>query len=218
MRIVISARRVPFSGLGGGQSYVYGLFRELHSRSHRVIIIGGEEWREGPEKYRWSRSESSDESVATFAVKPGFLTNVENHLKSGATTHAALENVLRNCQPDIVHTNAIKPALVHACREPKLPHVTTVHHSGIICPAGNLLKPDIRICRVSVNLRDCVPCSNYWRQPKWHTGRIIAKIPTMLYRRLGERLNARRNLSCLERGLIYLNNRKVKRNDYGKIL
>jgi glycosyltransferase involved in cell wall biosynthesis len=136
-------------------------------------------------------------------LNPKFLTNAEQYLKFGPVIRFVLEEVLRECRPDIVHVNGIKPALVNACWELKLPHVVSVHHSGIICPAGNLLKPNLKVCTVSVNPHDCVPCANYWRRPKWYTGGIIGKIPPLLYRRVGERLNLRKNLSYIERGLIH---------------
>jgi glycosyltransferase involved in cell wall biosynthesis len=203
MNIVVSTPQFFPSRFGGGQSYTQRLLRELHFRGHSVTILGEELWEKGDGKYRWSRNQSSDGSVVTFALNPKFLTNAEQYSKFGPTIHAVLEEVLRDCRPDIVHINGIKPALVNTCRELKLPHVASVHHSGIICPAGNLLKPNLKVCIGSVNAHDCVPCANYWRRPKWYTGGVIGKIPRGLYRKVGERLNSRKNLSYIERGLIH---------------
>jgi glycosyltransferase involved in cell wall biosynthesis len=203
MKILLSSADFFPSNFGGGQVYVYRLAKELIRRGHDVIVLTNRRWGEGNQAYTIDRYNYENIAVICLLMNPEAITHVENYCVFGPLTLSILRGILMEYGPDIVHINGIKPTLTTLCNKLNIPHVVTVHHTGIICPAGALVKTDGSICNLSTNIKDCVPCCNFWRRPKWYTGGMLAKIPDFIYGPIGKRLNDSKRHSYIERGLIY---------------
>jgi glycosyltransferase involved in cell wall biosynthesis len=202
VNILLSSDGFLPDSFGGGQVYVYRLAKELLRRGHVVNIVTPIRWRGGESLYVMDHYIYKDVPVITFAVNPINSSWKEGNSDYGPITLNALRAILQQLSPDLVHINGIKAPLVHLCNEQKIPHAVTAHHTGIVCPAGGLILADGSVCDRDINHQTCVPCCNYWRRPKWYTGGLIGRIPSWIYRPMGERLSKSRHLNYFERGLI----------------
>lgn len=202
MNILISSEGFFPHSFGGGENYVYLLAKELLSRGHAVTVITSAPWGQGDADYMLSDWLYENIPVTSFSVNPCTVAYAETTTGHGPVMLKALRSLLENKSPDLVHINGIKPAFVHLCNEAKIPHVVTTHHTGIVCPAGDLIRPDGTVCSGDMNPRKCVYCCNLRRRPKWYSGGLIGLMPSWVYRPLGEQLGKSRKLNYIERGLI----------------
>jgi glycosyltransferase involved in cell wall biosynthesis len=203
MKIILSAYGFFPNALGGGEVYVYRLAKEYLRRRHDVVVLTSTPWEKGDSSWAIDNYSYEEIPVVTYALNPEKATALEKYTGLGPLTSQALREIISKIKPDIVHINGIKPALTLLCNEMHIPHVITAHHAGIACPSGALLRRDDSICTAAANLNDCVRCCNYSRRPKWYTGGVLGRLPSSIYRPLGERLNRAKNLRYLSRGLIY---------------
>ena len=205
MKILISAQAFfPYS-FGGGEIYVYRLAKELLNRGHTVKVLT---------RVKWHKDKKSNEPcvvqtyiyenipVISLSLNPDKISYVERITGNGPILKELLGKIIAEDPHELIHINGIKPALVSLCNELRIPHVVTAHHSGIVCPAGGLVRHDWIICEEEIDPQDCIRCCCIWKRPKWYVGRAMAKIPTWVYRPLGRRFHARSNLSYFYRGLI----------------
>ncbi len=201
MKVLLSvAAFLPYS-YGGGEIYVHRLARTLRARGHDAeVFTAVPETRRGapeaPETY-----EVDGIPVHTFRPEPTDWR--ERHAGHGPGTIAAIARIVERVRPTLVHANGWKPSTVEACRNLGVPYVTTVHHAGVVCPAGTLVTPNGEICGRAMAARACVPCANRCRRPRWGVGHILGSLPAAVYRRLGARLYASPRLSWTGRGLIH---------------
>ena len=203
MRIILSSAGFLPDTFGGGQVYVYNLARELLSKGHNVEVVTNGSLRTNGERYSIEHYFYENIPVTSFSLNQEVLSYGNLQKQYGTPWFEVITEVIKNNNPDILHINGIKPAFVSVCNKLHIPHVVTVHHTGIICPAGALVRTDGSICNRQVNIKDCVPCCNVWRRPKWYTGGLLGEIPGFIYRPIGKRLNDSKKLSYIERGLIY---------------
>lgn len=119
------------------------------SGENRVVDQEGEALAAlGHEVVRFGRS--SDEIGQWSAVKKAaFPTQILWNRQS----HRDLQAALREHRPDVVHVHNTFPllsaAVLHACRDARVPVVTTIHNYRLVCPAGALFR-DGAVCH------DCV--------------------------------------------------------------
>jgi glycosyltransferase involved in cell wall biosynthesis len=184
---------------GGGEMYVYRLAKELLVRRHEVTVVTPAQ-RKGGDSI--SHYVYDDVPVVSLAMDTELVGRTDTTTGYGLSTSAILRKVVAEISPDLIHINGIKPELISLCKERTIPHVVTAHHAGIVCPAGGLLRPDGSVCDSQITPKNCVPCCNFHRRPKWYTGGLIGRIPSWIYRPLGERLGKAVQLNYLERGLI----------------
>ena len=203
MNILITAPNFFPHSFGGGEIYVYRIAKELMKRGHNIAIMISVKWRGGKGTYVVDRYHYENIPVVTLSISPEAASFLERSTGFGPQTFQIISEILNDFAPEIVHINGIKPAMVSLCNAMDIPHVVTVHHTGIVCPAGGLLRPDYSICGNPANPHDCIPCCGYFKRPKWHIGGILGRIPTFIYRPLGKRLGQSQKLSYFERGLIY---------------
>jgi glycosyltransferase involved in cell wall biosynthesis len=204
MNILISAPNYFPKLYGGIQTYIYGLVDELSARGrHKITVLTSKPWADSPGEYEVEEYYYKSIPVIALAINPFGMGEKEKHTEIGPLSHRALIRVLSDCKPDIVHINHMVPALTTACAGLGIPTVVTVHNARITCPAPPSMESYADICNKAADPHHCVPCCSNLRLPKWHTGRLLGKIPPPLYRWYGTKLAGKENLSYLMKGLIY---------------
>lgn len=203
LKILLSSSAFFPHSFGGGEVYVYRLAKELLRRGHDVNVLTRVHHRGTKGPYAIDRYNYENIPVISFALDPDGISAAEAQTEFGPLVSEALRAAMSEVRSDIVHINGMKPALISLCGEMGIPHVVTAHHAGIVCPSGGLVKSNGSICDGPMDPKYCVPCDSFSRRPRWYTGGAIGKIPSWIYRPLGERLNKLASLSYIERGLIY---------------
>lgn len=203
MNILVSTPNFFPHSFGGGEIYVYRLAKELLQRGHDVKVLTPVKWKDSKDPYIINKYDYENIPCVGFSLNPEAVSIAERNTGFGPLMLQILRGILSDHNPDIVHINGMKPAMVMLCNELKIPHVVTAHHAGISCPAGGLLRPDNSICDIAVNSRDCIRCCSIWKRPKWFVGWAMGHIPSWIYRPLGKSYNNSKNLSYIQRGLIY---------------
>lgn len=203
MNILLSSSGFFPNFIGGGEMYVYRLAKELLQRGHDVKVLTPVKWKDSKDPYIINKYDYENIPCVGFSLNPEAVSIAERNIGFGPLTLTILRGILSDHNPDIVHINGVKPAMVMLCNELKIPHVVTAHHVGISCPAGGLLRPDNSLCDIAVNSRDCIRCCSTWKRPKWFVGWAMGHIPPWIYRPLGKSYNNSKNLSYILRGLIY---------------
>lgn len=204
LKILISAALFYPHSFGGGETYIYRLAKELLCRGHEVRVLAQAPHEEIDASHEVSHYDYNGVQVTSLRINPSAVSPREGHTGFGQVVCEAVRDILSEFRPDLVHINAMKPALVSICNELDIPHVVTAHHAGIVCPAGGLLRKDGSICSGVVSEALCVPCCTRLRWAKLNIGGLIGCLPEQFFRPLGKRLNEKEGgLKYLERGLIY---------------
>jgi glycosyltransferase involved in cell wall biosynthesis len=216
MKVLISAAGPLDGQVGGGQVYVQKLATELSRRPGReVVVVATEAWAGCPPdgndgndaltRIRWRQW--NDIPVATVSVHPAASRAGERWSERPRPLLAALDRIVAEARPDIIHLNGLKPALVSVALDRAVPHVVTAHHGGVACPAGTLLRPDDTICDRPMDHAACGKC--YCRQLRGGGGgsgaarSLLAAMPSFVYRPLGRALDRVPNATYAGRALMY---------------
>jgi glycosyltransferase involved in cell wall biosynthesis len=192
----------PYS-YGGGQVYVYRLARELLRRGHDVNIISSAPWQSGNEEYAIESYEYSGVPVRTIKLNPEALSAGDIHSELSPVLMQGLKALLNQLNPDLVHINGLKAALISICNELNIPHVVTAHHPGFVCPAGDLLTPDENLCQKSATRAVCIRCCCVRKTSNDVLGWLLGHLPRGLYRLIGETFNRHKRIPYVARGLMY---------------
>lgn len=122
-----------FSNYGGGQVYVRNIVDEFAKRPDIQLFIV---------------SRCLKNRVADYRGIPVF---------EYADTDS-LHKILTAKRPDVVHANGDKLTVSRVCKTLGIPCVVTVHHGGIVCPAGTLLNTNDEVCQIQANYQNCLKC------------------------------------------------------------
>ncbi len=203
-RILFTASRFFPASYGGGEMSVLSLAQELASRGHEVRVVALAPWQE-PASQSFARSNFVYQgvSVAALSFNPAATTEGEKYAVNHPLLRGALRDAIAEFSPDIIHINGINSATLMAAEELRLPTVTTVHHSGIACTAGALVRPDQSLCHFAADPSVCVPCCSLHRSPHWWTGGILGKTSPRFYRWYGRWVDSMSHLPYLFRVLRY---------------
>ncbi len=205
MNILFTAPAFFPHSFGGGEIYVYRLAGELLKQGHKLKVLTAVKWakdKKSNESYEIQNYEHEDIPVISFSRNPDKISYVEKIIGHGPILIEILRKIITEESPELIHINGMKPALVMLCNEMQMPHVVTAHHTGIVCPAGGLVRHDWFICEEEINAHNCIPCCCFWKQSKWYVGGLMGRIPRWIYKPLGKKLLARNKLSYILRGLI----------------
>lgn len=205
MRLLISAPAFFPQSFGGGEIYVYHIAKELLKRGHTLKVLT---------PVKWDKDKKSNDAcvirthiydnipVISLSRNPDKISYVEKITGHGPILIEILRKIITEELPELIHINGMKPAMVTLCNELKIPHVVTAHHTGIVCPAGGLIRYDGTVCKEKINDHNCIPCCCFRKRPKWHVGSLMGGIPKWLYNPLGKRFHGRNKLPYILRGLI----------------
>jgi glycosyltransferase involved in cell wall biosynthesis len=204
MKLLISSAG-PLDGfIGGGQVYVQNLARELRRRAIDFAIVSPDAWSgasDGLFHVAWREWEGI--RVAGVSLNPAKVSAGDRWSSISDAMLDGLRKVLDTVQPDVMHLNGLKAALVALGREKKIPTVVTAHHGGIACPAGAQLQPDDSVCEKPVDARWCVGCYCQQLPGGGAMGKILAAVPPIIYRPLGRALNQMSNPGYAGRAAMY---------------
>lgn len=165
MNVCIVASSDFFSDYGGGQVYVRNIVDELarHSEISTSVI---------------SFNTKQQPSIKDY-------NGIQVHVVNNETS---LLDALKTIQPDIVHANGEKLVTSRLCKQLNIPCIVTVHHGGLVCPAGTLLNTNDEICNIPADYGHCLKC--YLRNTPtglfWYP--LLKKYSPKHYCRIGERL------------------------------
>ncbi len=203
-RILLTASRFFPSSYGGGEMYILSLAQELAVRGYEVRVVTLAPWQEpGSKSFARSNFVYQGVSVAALSFNPAATTEGEKYAVNHPLLRGALKDAITEFAPDIIHINGINSAALMVAAELRLPTVTTIHHSGIACTAGALVRPDHSLCRYPADPSVCVPCCSLYRSPHWWTGGLLGKSPSWFYRYFGKKVDSVRRLPYLLRVLRY---------------
>ena len=139
MKILQIANGDFFSTYGGGQVYVKNLVDEMIRQG---LVV----------------------SVLSFVNKKSDVPFQKQNYK-GINLYAiyqkdeqTIKTLIRQIAPDVIHIHAEKALISRISRELLIRNVVTVHHGGIVCPAGTLLNYRDEICKISANQENCTQC------------------------------------------------------------
>ncbi|NTU67260.1 MAG: glycosyltransferase family 4 protein [Chlorobiaceae bacterium] len=173
MKILMIASGDFFSSYGGGQVYVKHLVDELIDRGVDIAIA----------------MRPSDNSTVSGTCRYREVPVHRYRLDGREEGYETPESLLTCIRPDVVHVHGDKAAFARACHVAGIPCVITVHHGGIICPAGTLLDHRDRICSVTASSRNCLPCVLHIIRGGLAAWPILRLMPTRFQLAAGKRLH-----------------------------
>lgn len=147
MRILFVVHGFLPHNTGGTELYTYYLAQALKDRGHEVVVFYRVADPDAPE---YELNEGQYAGLTVFRVNNtwryvrGFSMTYKND-----TIAAQFSSLLGRVKPDVVHfqhLTCLSTSLIHVCRERHIPTVFTLHDYWMLCPRGQLLKPDLSLC------------------------------------------------------------------------
>ena len=135
MKVCIVSSGDFFSDYGGGQVYVRNIVNDLCCRPEIKT------------------------SVISFCKNKAHETKKYNGLDICVVgDEHSFREALLSLKPDVVHSNGEKLLSAKLCKELGIPCIVTVHHGGLVCPAGALLNTNDEICNIPADYSHCLKC------------------------------------------------------------
>jgi len=154
MNVLIIASGDYFSTYGGGQIYVKNLVYGLNKKNIEVSVI--------------NCTLNNKKFIEQNGIK---IYNLDcNDLDS-------IKNLIKKIKPDLIHAHGNKALFTKIAKELKISIIITMHHGGMICPNGMLLKKDEIICNEVIDYNKCLDCTLHYLPGGKFFGRLIKTIP-----------------------------------------
>jgi GT2 family glycosyltransferase/glycosyltransferase involved in cell wall biosynthesis len=156
VKVLLVHHAYPPEGLGGSETYTQALARTL-ARAHEVAVLHRSA---DPARPDHDVRAATQDGVRVFSLNnlhrdaPGF----ESYRDPRAA--AAAGRVMDEVQPDVVHVGhltGLSTGLVFEARRRALPVVLTLHDFFTVCPLGQLLDIQLRVCP-GPSPRRCLGC------------------------------------------------------------
>ena len=202
-RILLTASRFFPYAYGGGEVYVAAVASELQKNGWDVHIATLGERQEKQKPFIVEHSVHDGVNISAMCLHEDTLSEFDRYTGTSDYHRTFVRDVIENFHPSIVHVNGLTLPSLTVADELHIPAVLTVHHSGVACPAGDLIRPDDSQCQFAEHPGVCIPCASSLRQRQWYTGGIIGRIPRWLYTAVGKRTEHARDLSFALRVLRY---------------
>lgn len=168
MKILQIASGDFFSTYGGGQVYVKNIVDEMIRQGHDMVVLSFVD---------------KEIAINECEYKGISLWEIGKHAKE-----ADIEELLRTISPSIIHAHSKKALFATLGERLHIPVIVTVHHGGILCPAGTLMNADDCICQTTVSHEHCLKCclANIRTGRSWYP--MVRLLPKNSYVKLGRML------------------------------
>ena len=202
-RILFTASRFFPYAYGGGEVYIASVASALRTKGWDVLIatLGVRQQKERPFSVR--HSVHNGVPVTAMCLHEEALTELEKYSETSEHHRSFIRSVIKDFKPSLLHVNGLALPSLEVAQELTIPAVITIHHSGVACPAGDLIRPDGSQCQYAEAPGVCIPCTSLRRQPQWYTGGIIGNIPRQVYEPFGRRTEHARSLPFVLRVIRY---------------
>lgn len=169
MKILQIASGDFFSTYGGGQVYVKNIVDEMIRQGLDVAVLS---------------FINKDIAIVEHAYKGIPLWEIGTQAKD-----SDIEELLRTISPSIIHAHSKKVLFATLGERLHIPVIVTVHHGGILCPAGTLMNADDCICQTTVSHEYCLRCclANIRTGRSWYP--MMKLLPESSYVNLGHALH-----------------------------
>jgi len=191
LQLVIVASGDYFSTYGGGQVYVRSLVKGLLQQGQAVSVVSVV-IQPGLTEPVVDRREAAGASIWQLIVPPPSAVDISEELQPELLQ--ALEQVLRQIGPSVVHAHGWKSATATVCRRLAIPCIVTAHHGGIICPNGTLMTRQDEICTVPVSMEHCLSCTLHFVPAGDLWAPLVCRTPEDVGMPVARWLRSRRNI------------------------
>ncbi|MFH1783011.1 MAG: glycosyltransferase family 4 protein [Candidatus Omnitrophota bacterium] len=174
MKILKVVHCFPPDSMSGSEIYAYNLAQEL-SKDHEVRIF-----------YRTKNPKKRNHELEISSYNGLKLYKINNTLRRynslekiyyNSEIEKKLEHVLDEFKPDVVHIHHLlflSLGIVDIIKSKNIPIVFTLHDYWLMCPRGQLLKANLRICK-DPSSSNCLLCLLAGLRPS----NLIKKILTL---------------------------------------
>jgi glycosyltransferase involved in cell wall biosynthesis len=185
--ILVGSDKLGFK-YGGGQVYVKNLVTGLLAKQHDVLYLSIVFADISLPQRVWA----SNTNIKELQLIMPSNWREENNTADAPHITNEVAAVFKEFGPDIIHAHGLKANTSLGAERAGIPCVVTVHHGGIVCPAGALLNQRDEICTVPADQHTCLPCCmrNIPGSKLWLP--LLRLIPLDVQLRLGRWLQARR--------------------------
>lgn len=168
MKVLFVASGDFFSTYGGGQVYVKNIVDEMIRQGLDVVVLS---------------FVGKDIAIVEEDYKGIQLWEIGTQVEE-----ADIESLVRNISPEIIHTHSSEFQFVKIGHALLIPVVVTIHHGGLLCPAGTLMNAEDCICNTTLSHEHCLKCclANIRTGRSWYP--MMRIIPKNGYLRLGRAL------------------------------
>jgi glycosyltransferase involved in cell wall biosynthesis len=148
MRVLLANKY--FFNKGGAETYLFSVANLLKKHGHQVDFFSmqhSKNFSTPSQKYFVKYWDNQNHSLLNIiAASTRLLYSYEAKQK--------INQLLKDCQPDIVHLNNIyhqlSPSIIHTLKKARIPMVMTIHDLKLVCPAYSMF----------VNEEVCESCKN----------------------------------------------------------
>lgn len=163
MRILFVTQNPPGSTSGGIEIYTASLANELKKHGHEVarhkVSFFARESREDSPEYELRKFTADGIEVTALNRFPGNEVDFEEKYINRKAEAAFQEHITKD-RPDLVHIHHLG-GLSHTFKDvlakENIPFVITLHDFTLICPRGQLIADDLKIC-LPDDMKKCAAC------------------------------------------------------------
>ena len=170
MRIVhLPSSYLPDS-VGGTETYVQTLCRELENLGHRTAVVWHAAGAPGAPLESPSRADGIDHAFRLPAIV--HRSRTETYTRFAGQAPPGFRDFLRDWKPDVVHFHAFTLGAgedhAECCRRENIPYVITYHTPAMSCVRSTLLRWGADVCDGRLDPRRCSSCgleARGWPKP-----------------------------------------------------
>lgn len=177
MRVLFITAGSALASAGGGATYNRGMVKALRGAGHDVVIVSD---RGHPEtaSLEWVGFDcGGDEQVALL---PSDCRSGLARERSRSEVVKTMASLVERHSSQVVHANGRKADAARLGATTGVPVVATMHHPGVSCPAGALMRSNGEICRRSMERTTCSICYGSQRSMGRGLGSVVGALPIVV--------------------------------------
>lgn len=158
MRILYVLHTWHPEGKGGTEMHAHAMARALARKGHQLGVFS-----------RTGRPDRPEYEITTEWEGPVSITRINNTFRDvpnfewiyrNRHVHEAFEKELAEFKPDLVHIHhltGLSTTIIESMKARGLPVVLTLHDFWTVCPRGQRMTRDLKLCE-SIDRRQCYSC------------------------------------------------------------